>query len=415
MPVVVIMPKVDMDMSHGTVSAWHVAAGGAVTKGDPLFDIETDKAAMEVESPGTGTLHHIIANIGDTVAIGEPIAWIYAEGEAVGDAPQGPAKAAEAPAPADKDEPPTPAPTPDQISDSAQNGETGLRATPLARRLARERQLNLSDLRGTGPRGRIQAQDVPKKAATPAHPTSKGHTTGQTPILLIHGFASDPASWARLERELGQRHIIRMELPAHGRLTGDVPDSFADLARRMRDAFDDLGQENVHLVGHSLGAAAALAIADVRPRQIASLTLISPAGLGPEINGAAITGVAGAPRVESLGPWLRTLAHDPDLITDAYVRAIMAQRQNPAVRQAQLALADAVFPDGVQAFDLRAALDRVDMPTRIIWGRNDRIIPWKHALSAPGRVSLNLFERTGHMPHIEKPAEIAFLLRQRGE
>ena len=62
MPTTVIMPKVDMDMSHGTLSVWHVSEGAFVAKGDPLFDIETDKAAMEVESPASGTLHHIIAN-----------------------------------------------------------------------------------------------------------------------------------------------------------------------------------------------------------------------------------------------------------------------------------------------------------------------------------------------------------------
>ena len=61
MPVEVIMPKVDMDMATGKLAAWHVAEGDVVTKGAPLFDIETDKAAMEVESPATGRLQHVIA------------------------------------------------------------------------------------------------------------------------------------------------------------------------------------------------------------------------------------------------------------------------------------------------------------------------------------------------------------------
>ena len=87
MPVEVIMPKVDMDMTRGRVAAWHVAEGAAVAAGDPLFDIETDKAAMEVESPASGRLHHIRAAAGAEVAIGTAIAWIYAEGETVGDPP----------------------------------------------------------------------------------------------------------------------------------------------------------------------------------------------------------------------------------------------------------------------------------------------------------------------------------------
>ncbi|MEP1696245.1 MAG: biotin/lipoyl-containing protein, partial [Paracoccaceae bacterium] len=71
MPIEVILPKVDMDMESGTISAWHVAEGDIVTKGDPLFDIETDKAAMEIESPASGVLHHIIATEGNTVPIGQ--------------------------------------------------------------------------------------------------------------------------------------------------------------------------------------------------------------------------------------------------------------------------------------------------------------------------------------------------------
>ena len=87
MPVEVIMPKVDMDMDRGRIAAWHVAEGDTVARGDPLFDIETDKAAMEVEAPGDGTLHHVTAGVGDEVAIGQAVAWIYAEGEAVDAAP----------------------------------------------------------------------------------------------------------------------------------------------------------------------------------------------------------------------------------------------------------------------------------------------------------------------------------------
>jgi len=417
MPTTVIMPKVDMDMSHGTLSVWHVSEGAIVAKGDPLFDIETDKAAMEVESPASGTLHHIIANVGAVVPIGQPVAWIYAEGEAVGDAPAALAQGDTAP----KAESATPVAKQETASAAKRETPTdsepieptgiGLRATPLARRLVRERGHHLYDLTGSGPQGRIQAKDVPEKTVTQA-PRLRGR---ELPIVFIHGFASDPVSWAHLERNLGGRRTIRMDLPAHGRLFRDVPASFADLTRQMRQAFDALGEDQVHLVGHSLGAAAALAIADTRSCCVASLTLISPAGLGPEINGATLTGIASASRAESLGPWLRTLTHDHDMISDFYVRAVMQQRQNPELRQAQLTLAAAVFPEGVQAFDLRAALARIEMPARIIWGKSDRIIPWKHGLCAPGRVSLNLFEHTGHMPQLERAAEIAFLLRQTAE
>ena len=76
MPVEVILPKVDMDMSSGTIAAWHVAEGERVEAGDILFEIETDKATMEVESPGSGRLQFLRAKPGDEVPIGQVIAWI---------------------------------------------------------------------------------------------------------------------------------------------------------------------------------------------------------------------------------------------------------------------------------------------------------------------------------------------------
>ena len=75
MPTEVIMPKVDMDMASGKIMTWHVAEGSSVTKGEPLFDIETDKAAMEVEAPADGILHYT-APEGMEIPIGTPCAWL---------------------------------------------------------------------------------------------------------------------------------------------------------------------------------------------------------------------------------------------------------------------------------------------------------------------------------------------------
>ena len=87
MPLEVIMPKVDMDMATGKITSWYVDEGEIVETGAPLFEIETDKAAMEVESPGAGTLHHR-APEGTEVPIGQTVAWLYSEGEEVGPPPE---------------------------------------------------------------------------------------------------------------------------------------------------------------------------------------------------------------------------------------------------------------------------------------------------------------------------------------
>jgi len=465
MPVEIIMPKVDMDMASGTIADWFVAEGAAVEKGEPLFTFETDKSAMEVEAPASGVLHHRTAE-GTEVPIGEAVGWLYAEGEAVGkpstqgvtagdtaadDVPAVDTPAEDRPAehrPA-KDRPAEDTPTGDGRSDDRQSADTptgdtpsaadresaqapraagaagGTRATPRARSLARDAGLDLASLRGSGPRGRIQSGDV--RAATDGGPAARSvgdftvetgplavtraaHGTG-APLVMIHGFASDALSWTPLEGPLGRRPLIRIDLPGHGKSPARPVDGFEALLDEVGTAFDALSTEPVHLLGHSLGGAVCLALADSRPERVASLTLIAPAGLGPDIDGEVLAGICRATRPESLGPWLRELVADASLVTDAYVRLAMAGRAGPNLRAAQTAMASALFPDGVQAINLRRALARVSVPTRIVWGKGDVIIPWTHALQAPGRVGLHLFDGVGHLPHIEQADEVAAIIR----
>jgi pimeloyl-ACP methyl ester carboxylesterase len=421
MPVEVILPKVDMDMTHGTLAVWHVAEGEVVAKGAALFDIETDKAAMEVEAPASGTLHHIGAAPGDKVAVGSIVAWIFAPGEPVGDRPPAESAAAEptkaaAPVASVPASPPVPAPAQD-----------ALRATPAARAAARDAGVALTDVAGSGPLGRIQAADVTAYAGAdapvatgPAHWTpqpgplhiSRRKGTG-TPIVLIHGFTADSQSWSPLEKAIGpDRPLIRIDLPGHGRSPRRHLGSFADLARTVVEAFDDATRDAgpVHLLGHSLGGALALAIADIRPRRVATLSLIAPSGLGPEIDAATLTGITRATRVESLAPWLRQLTATPEAISDDYVKAAMKLRTDSALRAVQTDMADVLFPDGVQSFDLRAALGRVTQPTCIIWGRQDHILPHRQALAVTGDFAIHLLAGAGHVPQIECPDRVARIL-----
>lgn len=419
MPVEVILPKVDMDMETGLLAVWHAAPGDQVEKGAGLFDIETDKAAMEVEAPASGVLAHVIAERGARVPVGQVVAWIYAAGEDIPDAP--PATAAtepqlQAPAPV--------APKPAPVAEATTDPTLRPRATPAARAAARAAGIDLAQIIGSGPHGRIHADDIRPQQPTdaplswtePHRPLAvtrrKGRGAG-APILLIHGFAADAAGWVPLEKALGDaQEIIRIDLPSHGRSPRLRIASFRDLARLVVDAIDDLGAEQLHLVGHSLGGAVATAVADIRPRRIASLTLIAPAGLGPDIDGAALMGIARASRTESLAPWLRQLAADPGFVSDDFARAAMSSRKDQNLRAAQVDLAGMLFPDGTQGFDLIAAIGRVTAPLKIIWGRQDRILPWRHALHAPDAAGLHLLDNAGHIPHMERPDAVARALAE---
>lgn len=238
---------------------------------------------------------------------------------------------------------------------------------------------------------------------------SKGGTG--TPVVMIHGFANDATSWKPIESAIMHRPLIRIDLPGHGKSPKLRIRDFAALVREVRQAFDGLQLTRAHLVGHSLGGAVALALADTRERKVSSLTLIAPAGLGPQVNGEALKYICKATRAESLGPWLRSLVADERLITDSYARLAMQARSDANLRMAQMAMADALFPDGVQAFTVRAALERIQVPSRILWGKSDAILPWKHALQAPGRVALHLFDGVGHMPQLEVAGEVGKILR----
>ena len=124
MAIEVVLPKVDMDMDSGTIAAWRVAEGDLVSQGDVLFEMETDKSVMEVESPGSGRIRDLAAITGEPVAVGTPVAWIDAQ------------------------------------------TERAPRATPFARKLAQESGVALETIEGSGPRGRIVASDVAASVAT---------------------------------------------------------------------------------------------------------------------------------------------------------------------------------------------------------------------------------------------------------
>jgi pyruvate dehydrogenase E2 component (dihydrolipoamide acetyltransferase) len=150
MAVEVILPKVDMDMTTGIIAKWHVKNGDTVKKGAVLFEMETDKSAIEIESPGNGTINNT-AESGKAIAIGTVVAMIYASGESVQSI-----KTISPAASVAKVEVPVAQAMPIAV---VANG-TGIRATPLARRLARQKNIDIATLNGSGPRGRIVAADV---------------------------------------------------------------------------------------------------------------------------------------------------------------------------------------------------------------------------------------------------------------
>src|SRR5271167_1158139 len=151
----IVMPRVDMDMTSGRMGRWHAAEGAQVEKGATLFEIETDKAAMEVDAPASGVLKFIAASEGDVLPVGACIGWIIADGETFVP-PAGTSPLAPSPRPSPRGRggagspAATPSPTGRRWREAPDEGERP-RATPAARRVARERGLRLEGVRGSGP------------------------------------------------------------------------------------------------------------------------------------------------------------------------------------------------------------------------------------------------------------------------
>ena len=172
MAVEVIMPALGVAQDTGLLVTWYRAEGDLVSEGEPLLLIETDKATLELESPGSGTLVRVTAAEGDSVPVGTAIAFIVADGEQVGT----PAEPLESASTAAQPQPsvPTPSPAPTVLVPSgglAQASAARGAASPKVRRLAAERGIDLAGITGSGPGGVILAGDLDSATTVNASPS----------------------------------------------------------------------------------------------------------------------------------------------------------------------------------------------------------------------------------------------------
>ena len=161
----ITMPKWGIEMQQGTITEWHAAPGGALAKGAPLLDVETEKIVNSVEAPVAGTLRRIVAETGSTEVVGALIA-VFADA-AVPDAEIDAFIAGFKPADASFDHADAPAAPAETASaaDAAADGEA--RISPIARRIAERLGVDITQVKGTGRNGRVSKEDVEAYAAAP--------------------------------------------------------------------------------------------------------------------------------------------------------------------------------------------------------------------------------------------------------
>ena len=190
------------------------------------------------------------------------------------------------------------------------------------------------------------------------------------------------------------------------------------LAGAVTGVLDALGADRAHLVGHSLGGAVALTAAARDPGRIASLTLIAPAGFGTEINAGYLRGFADAQSRRELKPVVAQLFADEHLVTRQLVDDLLAYKRLDGVDEALHTLLGVLLDGDAQGVNSAALLaaaggasDGSAVPVTVVWGRDDRVIPAAQAEAVTG-ADRHLIDRAGHMPHMERPAEVQAAIEQ---
>ena len=181
MPTEIYLVKVGMTMTEGIVDEWYVADREPVNQGEPVYRLETEKVNMDVEADVSGIVKHI-AHVGETLAPGDVVGWIFTADETIPD--ELPTPKANPNIAALDEGSGAPEPTEEKVVPKASKSDSRIKASPAARRLAEELKVDLSQVEGTGPRGRITKDDVTDAAAAPA----VGGTTDRASEIPLSGM-----------------------------------------------------------------------------------------------------------------------------------------------------------------------------------------------------------------------------------
>lgn len=358
----IVMPKWGLSMKEGTIDAWLVDEGTEITVGMPILDVETDKIANAVEAPDAGTLRRKVAEAGDVLPV-KALLGVLA---------------------------------PAEVSDADIDAYIAAYETPA----------DDEDEEDAGP-----AWQFVEVGGLRVRYARKGH--GSEAVLFIHGFGGDLDNWLfNLDALADTYTVVALDLPAHGqttpRLAGTTLAEMAGFVTRFMDATDIA---RAHLVGHSMGGGIAAQLAVDAPARVLSVALISPAGLGDEVNSGYTDGFVNAQSRRELKPVVELLFANPDLVSRQMLDDLLRYKRLDGVPEALAALGASLFADGRQREQPGRQLGETGIRTLVIWGARDQIIPAAHATHAPAGASVTVFDDAGHMSQMEKAGEVNGLLK----
>lgn len=243
------------------------------------------------------------------------------------------------------------------------------------------------------------------------------------PIVFIHGISGCWQNWLENLPHFGRTHrAIALDLP--GFSASPMPSWPIDMpayGRLIHDFCEKLGVENATLVGNSMGGFIATEAVTATPGRFDRLVLVSAAGIlntwNPEER-AVITAYAWKQlggRIADSGHWLVSHRRARDAFWSAFVRYPGRLEKDLLLEQMRGGHCPG-FGEALHAairHDIREKLGEIEMPTMLVWGQSDRVIPMSAALSYHRRIPhsrLEIFERTGHVPQLERPARFNLVL-----
>ncbi|MTI42870.1 pyruvate dehydrogenase E2 component (dihydrolipoamide acetyltransferase) [Roseibium hamelinense] len=233
-------------------------------------------------------------------------------------------------------------------------------------------------------------------------------------IVFLHGFGGDRQTWVNLQTALASKvQSLAFDLPGHGEaLDWPVVGNAGIAAKAVLQSIEAMGLSKVNLVGHSMGGAVAALIALRAPEKVGSLTLLAPGGFGPEINQKLLRRYAAATDPSEMEMLLEQFFGWEFKLPKFLAKTTAEARSRPGAVATLEAIAEEIIDGDVQKTLPRKELAELPLPVKVIWGTQDRVLPTRQAHKLPGVVATHIFERVGHMPHLEIPQEVTRLIRQ---
>ena len=354
----IVMPKWGLSMEEGTLTAWLVEPGVEIRKGQELAEIESTKIANVFEAPRDGHLRRLVAKVGDTLPVGALLAVL------------------------------APASTPEAEIDAYVAG-----FVVVAKDVEDE--------------GAISEQSFQHRGRTLAYKAAGGQTEA-IPVVLVHGFGGDSDNWLfNIEALAADRPVYAIDLPGHGKSAKDIErGDVEELAAAVLGLLDEVGADRAHLVGHSLGAAAAFEAHARAPGRIASLTGLAPAGLGETVNADFIREFVEAQKRKDVKAALQKLFADPEIVSAAMIEGVQKFKRLEGAEAALAAIAAASLPNGRQARSYRTLVTETGTPVLVVWGDADSILDPAAAEGLHPRVEVIRIAAVGHMPHMEAASAV---------